>query len=176
MFRFNSNPLVFCCMIFPFVKSYFPILGLCNCLFGTLCTFLICIFHYLNSIFKHDPSFQLLEIFQNLVLIEFGFSSQLCDVPKCDKPAFQVWSCWETLNRSEERALKVRCIWILQGFWVPCPWLLSPDFRSAVVDSSWLAPSSRSRVFLLLFCSQAFSQAKGDHLVQAQHSLDAGEC
>lgn len=93
MFRLNSNSHVFCCVKFPSVKLCFPILGLCNCLFGTRHTFLICISHYFNSILKSDPPFQPLEIFQNWVLTEFVLSHQLCAVPECDEPAFWVLSC-----------------------------------------------------------------------------------
>lgn len=37
MFWLNSNPRVFCCMIFPLVKPCFPIL--CLCVFGAIYTF-----------------------------------------------------------------------------------------------------------------------------------------
>lgn len=40
-------------------------------LFGTVYEFLICIPAYLNSTLKSSSPFQSLEIFQNLVLIEF---------------------------------------------------------------------------------------------------------
>ena len=125
-------------------------------------TFLTCTSHSFNPILKVGPSFQLLEIFQNLTFIEFVLISHLCAVPTCDQLPFQVSKLLTNIKQQRKESLKLHVFGYCRAFVCPAQAFCPPDFST---ECGWLKAHGLQLappLVSLLFCLQAFFQVKDD--------------